>query len=129
MQQSGRPAYRAGKPIVTLLGLCRNLRRGTTEAELRLWRHLRARQLGVKFRRQHQFGPFILDFYCAEASLAVEADGSQHFSEAGLANDRRRTEYLQERGVRVLRFTDREILCETEAVLCTIQQTLAGPSP
>jgi len=59
--------------------LSRRLRGAPTDAEAVLWRHLRARQIsGYKFRRQHAVGPYVLDFFCHEAGLAIEVDGSQH---------------------------------------------------
>ncbi len=118
--------YRAGQPSVTLLARCRELRQHATDAEALLWSLLRGRQLGVKFRRQHQFGPYILDFYCPACRLVVEADGGQHGTDAGMADDAARTRFLAEHGLRVLRFTNREILRETEAVLQAIWQAVSG---
>ena len=93
------------------------LRREGTEAERALWRLLRGRQLaGHKFRRQHEFGGFVLDFFCADAHLAIEVDGGQHFSEEGAARDHERTQFLEANGIRVLRFTNTEILSELGAV-------------
>ena len=93
------------------------LRREATDAEGRLWKLLRGRQLaGHKFRRQHEFGGFVLDFFCADAHLAIEVDGGQHFSEEGAARDHERTQFLEANGIRVLRFTNTEILSELEAV-------------
>ena len=101
----------------------RELRRAATDAEQMLWRLLRRRQFaGVKFRRQHPFGRYILDFYCADHGLAVELDGGQHFTDEGRAHDERRAEYLATRGVRVLRFTNRELFEEREGVLEAIRQ-------
>jgi very-short-patch-repair endonuclease len=68
--------------------------------------------------------PYILDFYCAEHHLAVEADGEQHYSDDGEVKDRERTRYLEARGIRVLRFTNLEILREMESVLETIRRNL-----
>ena len=122
--------YRGDRRGVTWPDLTRGLRRESTDAERRLWQHLRDRQLaGVKFRRQHQFGPYILDLYCAERRVAIEADGGQHYSDDGETKDARRTEYLEAQGVQVLRFTNLEILRETEAVLETIRRSLEEPSP
>lgn len=73
--------------------------------------------VGLKFRRQHSVGPFIVDFYCPDRQLAVELDGGQHFTIEGLADDRRRTEYLARRGVRVVRFTNSELFENAEGVL------------
>ena len=92
------------------------LRRNATIAERALWRLLRSRQLeGYKFRRQHAVGPYILDFYCAPGRLAVEVDGSQHYTSTGLADDALRTLYLRAAGVRVLRFTNVEVLATSRA--------------
>src|ERR1039458_2331373 len=96
----------------------RALRGRATDAERLLWRLLRSRQfLDLKFRRQHPVGPYIVDFYCAHRRLAVELDGGQHFTLEGQAYDRRRTAYLARRGIRVLRFTNRELFENTDGVL------------
>src|SRR5438874_616326 len=97
--------YRGGLSRTTLLARCRELRRDETDAERLLWMLLRGRQIaGAKFRRQHQFGPFILDFFCMEHRVAIEVDGGQHFSDEGEASDRARTAWLKRAGIRVLRF-------------------------
>jgi adenine-specific DNA-methyltransferase len=73
------PTFRNDQAFVALLQRCRDLRRQSTDAEHLLWRLLRNRQIaGAKFRRQHQHGHYILDFYCVTHHLAVEADGGQH---------------------------------------------------
>jgi very-short-patch-repair endonuclease len=103
----------------------RLLRRNATPAEQVLWRLLRSRQLeGYKFRRQQEAGPYILDFYCAASRLAVEVDGSQHYTPLGLADDAERTAYLAALGVRVLRFTNREVLTSAEGVGATLMRAL-----
>jgi len=109
----------------------RQLRRQSTDAELLLWRLLRGRQRGgAKFRRQHQVGPYVLDLYCPEQRVAVEADGAQHLTVEGVARDAVRTRYLESKGIRVLRFTNAQILTETDAVVEAIAQDLeGGPSP
>lgn len=99
-------------------GFARAMRRQPTEAEDRLWHDLRGRRLdGLKFRRQVPLGPYVVDFFCAEAGLAVEVDGSQH---ADCDHDERRRRDLQRRGIRVLRFWNDEVLQETESVCATI---------
>ena len=100
----------------------RRLRREETDAERRLWIHLRRHQLGAQFRRQHPIGPYIVDFCCVERMLIVELDGGQH--EDQRAQDAARTQWLGEQGFHVLRFSDREALMETEAVLTEIQNRL-----
>ena len=101
-----------------------------TDAEARLWFNLRRHgTAGRKFRRQHPFGPFILDFYCADAHLVVELDGGQHFEPAQAAYDAERTKFLETKGLRVLRFTNIEALMQTDAVLEVILGALENPSP
>ena len=94
----------------------RELRHGQTPIEERLWRELRSRQLvGMKFRRQHPIGSFIVDFYCADKRLVVEIDGDSHADQ--IAYDKRRTKWLEDQGYRVIRFTNREVLNQLSAVL------------
>ncbi len=96
----------------------RRLRRDATDAERALWRRLRGKQLeGLKFRRQHAVGRFVLDFYCRECRLAVELDGGQHSEAAHWRRDDTRTAFLERKGVAVLRYSNLEVLQETEAVL------------
>ena len=99
------------------LSKARNLRKVMTNAEGKLWSHLRRKSLGVKFRRQVPFGPYILDFFSFEEKLVIEVDGSQHYTIAGLARDKKRDRYLLEKGLTVLRFTDGEIFTNTGGVL------------
>ncbi|MCC6627286.1 MAG: endonuclease domain-containing protein [Chloroflexi bacterium] len=122
--------FRGDQLFVTLLERCRTMRREATDAETLLWRLLRDRQLAsAKFRRQHQYGRYVLDFYCVEHHLAIEADGAQHFGEHGVKADAVRTAALATAGIRVLRFTNREILCETEEVVEAIWREIVTPSP
>ena len=100
----------------------RRLRRDQTDAERRLWMRLRGHQLGVQFRRQHPIVPYVVDFCCVERMMVVELDGGQH--EDQRARDEARTQWLAEHGFRLLRFSDREALMETEAVLTEIQNRL-----
>ncbi len=74
----------------------RALRKDSPDAEKLLWFHLRAKRFaGFKFRRQHPCDPYILDFYCPRRRLAVELDGGQHFEDAALRYDERRTRALE----------------------------------
>ena len=101
-----------------LLKNARDLRQTQTDAENYLWIHLRSRRLGgYKFRRQYPLAPYILDFYCDRRKLAVELDGSQHFSETGRAYDAKRDRFIAQQGIQTLRFDNRQVLLETEAVL------------
>ncbi|QCO68369.1 endonuclease domain-containing protein [Luteimonas yindakuii] len=95
-------------------GFARQLRREMTDAERLMWFHLRNRaMLGAKFRRQCPVGPFVAGFVCAEARLIVEIDGSQHGSDVDAA----RTQFLERRGYRVLRFWNHDVLVRTPQVL------------
>lgn len=101
-----------------LLKNARDLRQAQTDAENHLWFYIRNRRLGgYKFKRQYPLAPYILDFYCPEKRLAVELDGGQHFSEEGLAQDAKRDRFVAQEGIQILRFDNRQMLLETEAVL------------
>lgn len=89
-----------------------------TDAEHRLWFRLRRKQLdGIPCYRQKPIGPYIVDFYLPAFGLVIEVDGSQHATERGTTVDRVRTAYLQSVGLKVVRFDNRQVLLETEAVL------------
>ena len=95
----------------------RVLRQNPTDAERRLWRHLRRKGLsGLRFRRQAPIGPYIADFYFAAQSLVIEIDGGQHCASADAARDA----WLARHGYRVLRFWNNDVLSNTEAVLAAI---------
>ncbi|MBU0517282.1 MAG: endonuclease domain-containing protein [Proteobacteria bacterium] len=130
MQDRTKPA--SEKRIVR----ARQLRRRQTEAEKRLWYHLRARRLGGhKFRRQHPVGPFVVDFYCEATRLVIEVDGGGHNEPCQRVYDQRRTMLLEGFGLRVLRFWNDEVLVNTEQVLEVILSALedapsaVAPSP
>jgi very-short-patch-repair endonuclease len=112
------------RTTATIQARAKELRRDQTPAEARLWWHLRGKQLhGLKLRRQHPVGHFILDFYCASAKLAIELDGDSHAEQE--AYDQARTEWLAERGYRVIRFTDRQVERNLETVLAAIADECA----
>ena len=93
-------------------------RRQMTPPEARLWVRLRGSGLGgVKFRRQHPIGPYIVDFYCAWVRLAVEVDGGSHDTEEQIAHDKRRTAWLGRQGVRVIRLRASSVRDEIEGVM------------
>ncbi len=98
------------------------LRKNMTTAEKKFWSLVRANQLGVHFRRQVPFGPYILDFLCLSVKLAVELDGSQHFEKEAREYDKRRDEYLNAHGFTVMRFTNREFLTNTDGVMNYIDE-------
>ena len=104
-----------------LTPIARNLRKRGTDAENRLWYHLRARQLdGAKFTRQFPIGPHVTDFACRDARLAIELDGGQHTPEA----DAPRTAAIEAFGYRIIRFWNNDVLQNTEGVLEVIRREL-----
>lgn len=112
--------------------LPRRLRNQPTDAEHRLWQHLRSRQLeGCRFRRQHPFGDYILDFACLDRKVIIELDGGQHADST--TYDARRTDFLEGAGFLVLRFWNNEVFDNIEGVVEVIIATLAArtttPSP
>ena len=109
-------------------GTCRarELRKSQTDAEAKLWRHLRDRRLGgFKFRRQYPFGPYIVDFVCLEARLIIEVDGGQHLDKAPY--DTARTHDLARFGMAVLRYWNDDVLLHIDAVLAHILAGLVTP--
>ena len=96
----------------------RELRKNMTDTEKLLWSKIRVKQLkGIQFYRQKPIGNFIVDFYCPKANLVIELDGGQHYSEDSKAKDDQRDEYLRKMGLRVLRFSDREVFQDSIAVI------------
>ena len=100
---------------------CRELRCDATDAEALGWHILRNRALeGIKFRRQHPFEGFILDFYCNEARLSIELDGSGHLADEQMRYDALRTQSLEAAGIHELRFWNSDVMSRTEEVLNVI---------
>lgn len=113
-----------------LFQFARNNREAPTPAEAMLWEVLRDKKLeGHKFRRQHPIGKFILDFYCHRSKLAIEVDGGYHLSKEQAEYDQNRTEELRKIGVRVLRFTNEQVLNQMGEVVEDILIGLATPYP
>ena len=118
----GEGAHKLPMPE-SVKAFARKLRQEQTDAESLMWALLRDRRLGgAKFRRQHSVEPYVLDFFCNEANLAIELDGGQH-AEAQTRDDKR-SAFLKAKGIDVLRFWNNEVLAETEAVLEKIWQEL-----
>ncbi len=101
----------------------RSLRRDPTPAERKLWFEY-LRDLPQKFTRQKPLGHYIADFYCAGQMLVIELDGDSHFTTAGEAYDARRTDALELHGVRIIRFTNADVLEQFEAVCHRINEAL-----
>ena len=99
----------------------RRLRKRTTDPEKHLWSRLRNRQIAnLKFRRQHPLGNRIVDFFCEEAKLAIELDGSGHLTDNGQKSDLDREIELYEKGIRVLRFQNTDVVNNLDGVLNAI---------
>ena len=98
------------------------LRKNMTDTERHIWAKLRMKQLnGYQFYRQKPIGDYIVDFYCPRAKLVIEVDGGQHFSDEMTEYDRIRDEYISSLGLRVLRFTNTDVLTNIESVLESIR--------
>ncbi|KPJ73830.1 hypothetical protein AMJ52_03010 [candidate division TA06 bacterium DG_78] len=96
-----------------------------TDAERKMWYKLRNRQLiNLKFRRQAPFGPYFLDFYCPQKQIAIEIDGGQHYSIKGCYRDKIREKYLKKSGLRILRYSNSDILNNLDGVLHDILRQL-----
>ncbi len=110
---TSHPRWRASPQIQQR---ARELRKEMTPAEIKLWQHLKRRQIaGLHFRKQHAIGNYIVDFFCARAKLVIEVDGDSHAEQ--IEYDQARTDYLNERGYTVIRFTNREVFDQLEAVV------------
>lgn len=116
--------HKAAKPQI--FKNAKALRKRMTPAEQKLWQAVRAKKLeGYKFRRQHPIKKFILDFYCHEAKLGIELDGEYHENAVQKFYDTDRSAILEELGILIIRFSNREVLENLEQVLKTIKNRLA----
>ncbi|SJM61103.1 protein of unknown function DUF559 [Brevundimonas diminuta 3F5N] len=108
-------------PTVEIYRRASKMRRALTPPEARLWTQIKGGGLeGLKFRRQHSVGPYILDFYCPAARLAVEVDGATHDDRGQIAHDSRRTAWLKTQGIEVLRIRATDVRDHLDGVLAVI---------
>ena len=117
----------------------RKLRKAMSLPEVLLWRELRRRPGGIKFRRQHPAGSYVLDFYCSDATLAIEIDGEAHDRGGRAAHDVARDAWLAKQGVATLRLAARDVLRDLDAVVAHVvmaararlplHRPLDGPPP
>ena len=106
--------------------LAQNLRKNQTDAEQILWSKLRSRGLSdFKSRRQHPIDNFVLDIYCRKAHLAIEIDGGQHLENNIVEKDKKRTAHLNQKGIRVIRFWNDDVLNHLYDVIAEIDATLS----
>jgi len=105
--------------------LSRKLRENMTDAEIHLWTKIRMRQLkGYQFYRQKPIGDYIVDFFCPRAKLVIEIDGSHHFVNEAIEYDRIRDEYVKSLGLKVLRFTNTDVLTNIDGVVDRIEKEI-----
>src|SRR5688572_18744858 len=109
--------------LPTLRTFRKELRSNLTPAEAKLWSMLKNSQLdGRKFRRQHSFSGYILDFYCSSEKLGIELDGEVHFNERAAQYDYERSLFLEYFAVRVLRFENKSVFENTQWVLSRVRE-------
>ena len=95
----------------------RELRKNQTKVEKELWLKIRNRQLGVKFRRQYNIDYYIVDFYCHELRLIIELDGYIHGEKANKEKDKKRENYLKNKGYSIIRYRNEQVKYEMESIL------------
>jgi len=109
-----------------LKGVSRGLRSNMTDAERALWQRIRRGQIkSLHFYRQKPIGNYIVDFYCSKAKLILEIDGGQHYEDKNIEADRIRTEYFEGLGLKVLRFTNIDVLKNLDGVLNKIWEEVS----
>ena len=120
--------YQTADPVVyrLLKEYARHNRNNPTDAEELLWQYLKSEGLGVTFKRQHIIGDYIADFVCLTERLIIELDGGYHQTSQQMASDAQRTQWLENRGFRVLRFTNEELFNDVNKVLYTIENIING---
>ncbi|MCR5512852.1 MAG: endonuclease domain-containing protein [Prevotella sp.] len=118
--------YNTASPDIYLLlkDFAQTNKRFQTDAERLLWEHIRAKQLSVKFNRQHIIGDYIVDFVCIEKKLVIEVDGGYHSEYEQIEKDEFRTQQLNDWGIHVIRFKNEEIFGNLPEVLNTIKNNL-----
>ena len=118
--------YKTASPDIypLLRAFARENRKSATEAEQVLWEHVRKGALGVKFQRQHIIGDYIVDFLAPNEALVVEVDGAYHAEMQQQEDDKMRTEYLNRKGYRVIRFTNEQVLFDIENTLKQIKEAI-----
>jgi very-short-patch-repair endonuclease len=104
--------------------LRQQLRKNTSPIERLLWARLRGGQLGVKFRRRHGIGPYIVDFYCPAARLVIELDGESHYWQGRQEYDKERDNFIEQQGLRIVHFSNFDVTHNLDGVLMRIQDYL-----
>ena len=119
-------SYQTADPMLypLLRDLARKNRNNPTEAETLLWNYLKNNGLGVTFKRQHIIGDYITDFVCMDSKLIVELDGGYHQLPQQQTNDAERTNWLENKGYKIIRFTNEELFENIDGVLEKIKEKL-----
>ena len=119
-------SYQTADPMLypLLRDLARKNRNNPTEAETLLWNYLKNNGLGVTFKRQHIIGDYITDFVCMDSKLIVELDGGYHQLPQQQTNDAERTKWLENKGYKIIRFTNEELFENIDEVLEKIKEKL-----
>ena len=114
-----------------IVPFAKELRKNMTKEERHLWYDF-LKTYPVRFLRQKVLGRYIADFYCAKANVVIELDGSQHYEDEGLVNDKKRTEYLEQYGIKVIRISNLDVLKNFEGVCMyidnAVKQSLRQPT-
>jgi len=118
--------YETADPFLysLLKDFAKKLKANPTEAEKVLWNYLKGSQLGKPFRRQHIIGEFIADFICLPAHLIIEIDGGYHQLPEQQLSDEQRTDWLNQHGYSVIRFTNEQVLFDIDNVILTIKNNI-----
>ncbi|MBP3337255.1 MAG: endonuclease domain-containing protein [Clostridia bacterium] len=106
-----------------IVPFAKKLRKNMTKEERHLWYDF-LRNYPEKFTRQKVLGKYIADFYCAKADVVIELDGSQHYEDEGLINDEKRTEYLKQFGIKVIRISNLDVLKNFEGVCMLVDNAV-----
>jgi len=101
----------------------RELRHKQTKAEEILWESLRNNKIGIKFRRQYSLEGYVMDFYSPKAKMAIEIDGGQHYEKDGKEYDKVREEIIISAGVKIMRFTNEEVIGDLERVIGIVKDS------
>lgn len=111
------------------VSIARRLRRDMSPPEVLLWERLRGKRAGLKFRRQHPIGPYVVDFYCAEYRTAVEVDGEAHDRGIAPTRDLERDAFIAENGVKLIRIAASHVLADPDAIADALVALVAPPLP
>lgn len=107
----------------------RQLRREMTNAEKLFWYKIKNHFFDVKFRRQHSIGSYIVDFYCSELKLVIEVDGNVHYYDENIKNDNIRQKYLESLGLKVIRYTNLDVLYNLDNTLMDLENIIQEINP